>query len=236
MITASNTVPTMDVIPGHDNAIVTAELFTIPLEDDKFLVYAPLRRAAFAANSATVNTISDFQNGIPDGDDSELTDFLRELGIVDGGSEQHPVTHTTGDPCPTSVSLFLTTACNLRCTYCYASAGDTSRKRMSFETAKSGIDFVIRNATATDTSAIGIAYHGGGEPTSNWKVLTDSFDYACQQCAENGMTVNASLASNGVLRDDQIDWIIQAVTIVENQWPSAEQLDLSCSGAAHILF
>ena len=105
--------------------------------------------------------------------------------------------------------LFLTTACNLRCTYCYASAGDTPARSMRIEVARRGIDFVAANAARRRAGTFEINYHGGGEPTGNWRVLTESFAYACDRAATLDLErPKASAASNGVLRDDQIDWII----------------------------
>lgn len=189
---------------------LTAEMFTIPV-DGAYLVYAPLRQAAFLANAAVVNCLADWQEGTWDetrpGQD-ELVEFLRRLEIVDGGEEVRPITTYAGQPKPTAVTLFLTTACNLRCTYCYASAGDTPTRVMKPEVARRGIDFVIANALELGRPEIEIAYHGGGEPTVNWRTLTDSFDYARERAAAAGLEVHAALASNGVLPDDKIDWII----------------------------
>ena len=147
---------------------VSAELFAIPLAENRYIVYAPLRRAAFAANGQVVNFLADLKAGRfeqsvdPDG---SLTEFLRRLEILDAGEEVLPITGFNGAPEPTSVTLFLTTACNLRCTYCYASAGDTPTRVMSLEVARRGIEFVLRNALELGREEIEIAYHGGGEPT-----------------------------------------------------------------------
>ena len=43
--------------------VVTAELFVIPFEEDDFIVYAPLRRAAFVANARVVNIIAGLTDG-----------------------------------------------------------------------------------------------------------------------------------------------------------------------------
>jgi uncharacterized protein len=190
---------------------ISAELFVVPV-GEAFLIYAPLRQAAFVANLATVNAIADLQEGRWDVvalHHKELIAFLRRLGIVDGGVEQRPITTFSGDPKPTTVTLFLTTACNLRCTYCYAAAGDTPKQAMPIEVAQRGIDFVIDNAVELGKSVIEIAYHGGGEPTVNWSTLTQSFDYAWAKARPMGLEVHASLASNGVLPDYKIDWIIE---------------------------
>ena len=189
---------------------VTAEIFVIPLED-AYLVYAPLRQAAFVASGSLVNRIADLQAGISDLSDPEtsrLIEFLTRLEIVDGGSETQPVTHFSGQPKPTMVTLFLTTSCNLRCTYCYASAGDTPKKAMPLAVAQKGIDFIIRNALELGQEEIEIAYHGGGEPTVNWDTLTQSYDYARGRADECGLRLTAAMASNGVLSDEKIDWIM----------------------------
>lgn len=190
---------------------VSAELFSIPLEPDRFLVYAPLRRAAFVANARVVDFLADLQAGLHDREadpDGALVELLRRLQILDAGPEELPVTVFSGDPEPTAVTLFLTTACNLRCTYCYASAGDTPRRSMSLEVARRGIDFVAANAARKKAPAFEVAYHGGGEPSVNWRVMTESLAYARQKAADAGLRVVAACATNGVLNDGQIDWMI----------------------------
>ncbi|MDR1675826.1 MAG: radical SAM protein, partial [Tannerella sp.] len=182
----------------------------IPLEDRKYLGYAPLRKAAFVGNAATVNFLADLKDGIyraeadPDGTTGE---FFRRLEIVDAGEETPPNYDREGAPCPTAVSLFLTTACNLRCTYCYASAGDTVRESMPLDVAKRGIDYVVANAVRQKASTVELNYHGGGEPTVNWRTLTYSFNHARRRTQAAGLELNASTATNGMLTDRQIDWI-----------------------------
>ena len=190
---------------------ITAELFVIPVED-AFLIYAPLRGAAFLASAATVNRIAEFQEGHwkpGQPDDEEVIELLRRLEIVDGGEETKPMTHFAGNPQPTSITLFLTTACNLRCTYCYAAAGDTPTRAMPLEVAKRGIDFVVANAVERDEPGLELAYHGGGEPTVNWKTLTESHAYARQRTEAADLKLHAAIASNGVLSDSKIVWIVE---------------------------
>lgn len=192
--------------------VLSAEIFIIPHQAEQYIVYAPLRRAAFVANRKIVNFLADLKEGIFDervDADGSLTEFLRRLEILDAQPEQTPVTEFKGIPRPTTVTLFLTTACNLRCTYCYASAGDTPTKNMPLEVAKTGIDFVANNASRKNISFFEVLYHGGGEPTVNWRTLTESFRYARQKAEELKLGVRAAAASNGVLKDWQIDWIIE---------------------------
>jgi len=194
--------------------VVSAEVFVVPLATDdpgRYLVYAPLRRAAFVGNAAVVNLMADLREGkfdLASDPDGSLVEFLRRLEILDAGPEEKPITTFDGDPTPTSVTLFLTTACNLRCTYCYASAGDTPARSMPLVVAKRGIDFVLGNALRKGLPSIEVAYHGGGEPTVNWHTLTSSLEYAREQTRQRGLHVSASCATNGILNDKQIAWIV----------------------------
>lgn len=190
---------------------VSPELYSIPLERDRYLVYAPLRRAALVANARLVNFLADLKSGECDAAadaDGSLLAYLRRLEMVDAGPDPLPITRCDGVPEPTAVTLFLTTACNLRCTYCYAAAGDTPLKSMTIAVARRGIDFVAANARRRGAPCFEVAYHGGGEPTANWQVMTESLAYARQKAREFGLEVKATAATNGVLRDDQIDWIL----------------------------
>ncbi len=191
---------------------VTSEVFAIPLEEDRYLIYAPLRRSAFVANARVVNFIAGLKDGVfnmDDDPDRSIVAFLLQLKILDATPELPPVTTFRNIPEPTSISLFLTTMCNLRCTYCYASAGDTPLRAMSLEVAKRGIDFVSANALKRGMPTFQITYHGGGEPTTNWRVMTESLAYARERAAQLGLKPPpASAASNGVLSEDQISWMI----------------------------
>ena len=196
--------------PRESLPCLSAQVFVIPLETGHHLVYAPLRRAAFVANGRVVNFLADLRTGTLDtaaDPDETLAGFLRRLEILDAGPEAPPLTRFRGEPEPTSVTLFLTTACNLRCTYCYASAGDLPARSMPIEVARCGIDFVAANARRRGEPAFEIAWHGGGEPTANWRVLTESFDYAQDKARQWDLGLKATVATNGVLRDHQIDWI-----------------------------
>ncbi len=194
---------------------LTAALFLIPLDESSYIIYAPLRRSAFIANPATVRFLAQLQAGTLDeaaDPDGSLVKFLRGLEIVDAPPERPPLYTQVGPPQPISVTLLLTTACSLRCTYCYASAGDKPVKSMRLDTAIRGIDFISSNAAARRIPWFEVSYHGGGEPTLNWAVLTGSFEHARRKAAEVGLTHRSSVATNGMLNDRQIGWITSHLT------------------------
>ncbi|MGD8568642.1 MAG: 4Fe-4S cluster-binding domain-containing protein [Gammaproteobacteria bacterium] len=196
-------------IPQRPQALAS-ELFSIALDDDKYIVYAPLRKSAFIGNSAVVNFLADLKEH-PEllAQNSELIHFLRNIGIINDKPETKPITSFSGAPKPVTITLFLTNACNLRCTYCYASAGVAPIHHMSLDVAKHGIDFIINNAVTQNVPYIRITYHGGGEPSVNWKVMTNSLAYAKAQAEKHGLNVHASSATNGMLNDKQSDWFIR---------------------------
>jgi uncharacterized protein len=191
------------------------DLFAIPLDAGRFVVYAPLVRSAFVTNARTVNVLADLKSGAIAPDDASIADiagFITSIGLL---AEQHapaPVTTFDGDPSPTAVTLFLTTACNLRCKYCYAQAGDTPLKMMSLDVARRGIDFVAANALRKGQPGFEIAFHGGGEAAANWAVMTGAMAHARDVAARSGLSVSAAAASNGVLRDEQIDWFVASLS------------------------
>lgn len=192
--------------------VLSAEVFDIPLEDSKHIIYAPLRRAAFIGNPYVAEFIRRLQSGKgqwpsePEG--SSMVKLLQALQIIGAGPEPRPLNNFSSLPQPTSLTLFLTTACNLRCHYCYASAGNGKAKFMRMEIAKRGIDFVAANAARKGARCIELTFHGGGEPTLHWSVLTESLLYARRKAADLALQMQATLATNGVLPDKKIDWVL----------------------------
>ncbi len=190
---------------------MATETFAIPVSDDAYVVYAPLRRTAFVANTSMVRSIAAVQAGRCDGsndEDGAVTRLLERLGLTGGHPDDPPGDTVAGPPRPVDITLLLTTECNLRCTYCYARAGDTPRQRMSLAVAKRGIRFVLANALDEGASTVTVNYHGGGEPTMNWTVLRRSLEFARSEASGLGIRVIGAAATNGVLGDRQVDWII----------------------------
>lgn len=202
---------------------LSSELFLIPLDGSHHLVYSPLRRAAFVANPPLVNLINDLKDGCyrPESDpQGRSLVFLRQLELADAGEEPLPIESWQGSPEPTFVTLLLTTACNMRCSYCYASAGDRPAVNMDIAVARRGIDFVSANAARQGEPCFEVAFHGGGEPTVNWRTLTLATRYAQQRAAELDLAVRVTTSTNGALSDAQIDWIIEHL----------DGVSLSCDG------
>ena len=188
------------------------ELEFIPItnqaDSGKYIVYRPLTGLAFVGNKALVNLIQSL------GDDSGMeiaenqqpaVTFLEQVGFF---RPDPPPPNPIGEEFhPTTAVLLLTNHCQLRCTYCYAAAGEAPRHDFTFELGKIAIDHVYEQALELGEPFFHVSFHGGGEPTYAWSVLKDCTDYARQK----DLPAKISLTSNGVWSPAQTMWIINNV-------------------------
>ena len=106
-----------------------------------------------------------------------------------------------------AMCLHIAHDCNLRCEYCFASTGDygVGRKRMSFETGKKAIDFLIEKSL--DRKNLELDFFGG-EPLMNWEVVKQIVVYAREREKECSKKFRFTITTNGLLLDDEkIDFI-----------------------------
>lgn len=184
------------------------ETHIIPLHDpeeggEKYLVYRPLQGIAFIGNQAMVNAIREI-NERPDlsagrSGASKITAFLDEIGFFrsDALPGEAPQSYSTA-------VLLLTNRCQLRCTYCYAAAGESRPKVLKAETARAVIDAICARAEEQGRPGYRLEFHGGGEPTLEWDVLTEAVEYA----RAKPLKANISITSNAIWSDAQCAWLI----------------------------
>lgn len=98
----------------------------------------------------------------------------------------------------TSIILQVTQNCNLRCEYCVYSGSYYNRvhnnKRMSFDLARKGIDFLAAHSADSETLHIGFY---GGEPLLEFELIKKCIDYAYYRC--DGKKLYFNLTTNGTL-------------------------------------
>ncbi len=120
-----------------------------------------------------------------------LQDFPHLKGLYEQGYlhslevEQilHPLSPYLGDLLDRSlqkVTLQLTQNCNFRCTYCTYTHSDGSQRthadnRMTFETAKKAVDYLLAHSIDTPTVYIGFY---GGEPLLEFPLIQKVVEYA----------------------------------------------------------
>jgi len=153
-----------------------ADLFLVPNEG-RYTIYAPLRGLIFEANETAVEQIREaHQKKSLAGVNPDILEPLKGGQWLIQSSKPAPFSSNHVFE-PIRTTLFLTNACNLRCTYCYASAGDFVPQVMEDKSRRAAVDFVFKNAKARK-SPLYLAFHGGGEPTLAWEALVDVVEYA----------------------------------------------------------
>ena len=223
---------------------MSMELHAIPINDDEnkdiFIIYRPLSGIAFVGNQALVDLAQDLaqveQLQSIDQKHQPAYTFLEEIGFL----EPDPPPPQTGnsDFQPITAVLLMTNQCQLRCTYCYAAAGELPAEYLTGEQGKAAIDYVFSSAHALGRPYFNLSFHGGGEPTMAWDVFKTCTAYA----RSKSMPVRTSLTSNGVWSRHQRAWILtnlDEVTISLDGRPQTQDRQrpfLSGSGSANTVF
>jgi uncharacterized protein len=179
------------------------EAYTIPFGGQS-VVYLPRRHLAFIGNASLVSYLQ-AREGSPDtARNPRIEEFLEVAGFDRPGLECEPVTLGGHEPCPTGAVLLMTNRCNMRCVYCYANAGDDPHlAEMDWPTAKAAIDYVLANAQHPDAEPPSVTFHGGGEPTVHWDLMTRAVEYA----RARDERCRFSMSSNGVWSDAQRQYV-----------------------------
>lgn len=205
---------------------ITTDVFTLPYNGNDRILYAPLKNLICVVNSDTCELLA----GLPDIDTANLNDkqkstleFFKKRGVLNAASGY--VSRTMPEAYePTRVTLFSTNQCNLRCIYCYASAGERQSAIMPLATAKTAIDLVIRNVKKKHMKTLKIGFHGGGEPLLPWKRIKEIVSYAEQRASEENLKPLIFAATNAVLSTTQLEWIVDHFT----------NLNISFDGLPHV--
>ena len=179
-------------------------IYAIPYQS-KYIVYCPLKHLAFIANAALVNLIFKIsanpffsqKNG-----HENASQFLESIGFWKP-EPPAPFAPVPDEPFkPTIAVLFLTTACNFRCIYCYASGGEGTSQYLSFERGCRAIDAVCQNALSVGQDYFELGFHGGGEPT----LARENFRKLIEYARTKELPCHITVASHGFWNADERDW------------------------------
>ncbi len=186
---------------------LTTDVFCLP-HLGGHIAYAPLKNVVMLVNAAAVDVLYKLDRGTFDhvnDTNIEVLSCLADLGLVNGEPDE---VHEDGDGSfrPTATTLFLTTACNLRCVYCYASGGERSCT-MPWEVAKSAVDFVVENAKAVEAESFGEhLYHELGVGLGASELLIDGEELVGVVSDDQGVAFRGGVLAgrrNGERRDEQ---------------------------------
>jgi len=162
---------------------------------------------------------ADLRAGLSKDDAEALADILgqlRRLGILiepDDVKEHKRMAVVDGSSSMTHLAIFVTTKCNLACTYCYARGGE-SEQSMSRDTWLLAMDYFFANLEAAVNQRkdkrknLNLAIHGGGEPTVEFDLLRSIVaDFSDRACAM-GLQPSVGMGTNGTYGDAVHQWII----------------------------
>lgn len=175
---------------------------------DSYLVYAPLYGLTLICGPEVANLILLVRKQGETISHSRLNSLVQEvvsLGVNLVQLKQHkPCSPTSYQP--NEVMLSLTSACSLRCSYCYIKGGDSDRK-LPWEIAKTAIDYVYSTAISLHRDGFSLSFHGEGEPSCNWPLLERCVLYAEEKAKKAGLNLKVYMATNCILNESQIEFI-----------------------------
>lgn len=126
----------------------------------------------------------------------------------------------TSEQClPISAGVAITNNCQLRCRYCINGSEDGCNTKNSMSDIKALIDLLIKNIKIRSIvlkqgEPLTMFFTGAGEPTYDWNLFKETVCYLHNMCEENGIECSTSLTTNGVLDDEQIQFIAENISNV----------------------
>lgn len=183
---------------------ISGELFELRDELGPIL-YAPLHDAVARLNDAGMEAVRRYVQGVDlSAEEQAVIDLLKPHHFFEDAETPEKPQKAFA---PTHVTLFPSDGCNLRCRYCYAAAAG-QRHRMDLAVGRAAIDFVRGNAQALGESGFVVSFHGNGEPFTAFEELKALADYAQDEAEKYEMQCDFSIATNGALNEEQLDYLI----------------------------
>ena len=185
------------------------ELNVLPVTEEghaaeRFIVYRSRARLAFVGNRAMADLAVAASRGErrpPSPTDADA--FLERIGFF----EPDPLLPAApaGEFRPTTAVLLMTNECQLRCTYCYAAAGEGTAQALDPSVGRTAIDHVCQVAVEDGRDLFEVSLHGGGEPTRAWASLQECVAYA----RTKELPAWVTMTSNAIWSRRQLDWITE---------------------------
>jgi uncharacterized protein len=213
-------------VSGDDDCLVTRRNFEIPLGNDIFLLpaergyvlYAPRFRTAIELTPAQILLLMARIN-----EPTVLSQHLSALLGKDIVRREQPKREMSYQP--TTTALMLTSACQLRCTYCYAKAGETPKENLDMTIAMRAIDYAAKNAVDRGLSSFSVHIHGAGEPTLRGDAIRRLLKYAKAIAKASRLGVRTLMSTNfSVTREDALYYA-----------KNIDSLHVSCDGPSDVM-
>jgi len=175
--------------------------YIVPVGNN-YLIHFPLRKMDVLVDRDLLQKIQDFHQGKPT--DEPLSDYIHQNELVLEEQESEPKKYTGFNP--SSITIFPTSDCNLRCVYCYGNAGIVKRN-LTWDIAKKAVDYLIQNNT--EQEGIHLGFHGGGEPLIRFDFVKTCVGYSRREAEKKEIKLHVGSTTNGVLGQNQLEWIVE---------------------------
>ncbi|MBK6795231.1 MAG: hypothetical protein IPG76_00095 [Acidobacteria bacterium] len=174
---------------SRGDPLIADNLYAVPLQPYRYLVYAPDCGAAFVANARLVNRIADLYNGAPL--DTTIFPLLKSLGIT-----EQPNTTGLFPPLRVAVELVLR----------------ENEQVMSESVALGGLAIGIENAVARGAPRARVRFTGREECADAWHLLEHTLTSTRARLTSDEFGLDAIAVVTGTLDDNEIGQLATYLT------------------------
>lgn len=133
----------------------------------------------------------------PDPREEYFWTLMRRAGVLVDAETPDAIHDVRVDEAATaSLMLYPTDSCNLRCVYCYATSGPGAGPRLGQGHADIAVDDFFARLDDR-VRVVALAFHGGGEPTTNFPVMVASWERFQRLANERGLRATVHTITNG---------------------------------------
>ena len=192
-------------VPYTRSWVRSADVFEMQLDPEHHLLFNPTGRGGVAVvNELAYRIFRCFQQPATRRD-AEATVPTANADVQEVLTRliHHDLIHAAG--CPPrpefqggkmlTAWLHVTNACNLRCPYCYV---NKSSESMEEPVGHAAVEAIVRSAVRHGFPAIKLKY-AGGEASLNPHLMLSIHNHAQKLAARAGLTLHATMLSNGVI-------------------------------------
>lgn len=149
-----------------------------------------------------------------------------ELLVKSDSVTQPPAVKADGVFKPRGVVFMVTSACNLRCEYCYAEAGDHAVEPFDHQMALDAAKLCIDNAVEMGVPDAYLSFHGGGEPSLDFGFIRHVVEASRAYARDVGDTVRVitSMVTNGVMSRRRLEWVAQNIDSVQVSYDGPDEI------------
>lgn len=185
------------------------DIFQIPINNNDYIIYSPLRQILLKANASGVSAVQEFLSG-NNLEKSEFVQTVEQTGLFTPLQEDKVTKLFNKQRPPLSMVTFsLTYSCNLKCVYCYANGGDISGK-IDEKTLRPAIELAAKNSKIAGYEVLRVSFHGTGEATLAWDLIEKGVKITKDVATEYNLRPFISLLTNATnITTDRADYIFK---------------------------